>query len=601
MKKILFFGMLAAMLLGTASCSSEMEPVNGDGNVTFTVQLGDNIDSRTIADGTKANTLHFAVYTADGDHLDLDQTIPVENKMATVTTKLANNRSYKIVFWAQNDECTAYTFNKEAGTITVDYENVDCDDESRDAFYKMEEVTVGTREVNRLIVLTRPFAQINFLASDKGSVANFADYEYSVTVTNVPTQLNTLDGTVGGEPVEVLAFNKKPVLQEELAGYENYKYLVMNYILAAPEKELKSEVTMTVYDNSVNSEKTINVENCPVQRNYRTNIIGDFHSTNSHFYVQVHPMFDGDFFKPNAIPAEEVAAAVTVPGAYVVVEEGSVVNLDLSTIAEGVTLDLNGSTIVYTGTGTGLRTINKNHVTLKNGFISNNEINTGGGFALYVSTKNAVISNIDFVGDTRSLDGEIYISGSDPNGEILIEDCNFTTENDSFKAFIIYGTSTVRLNRCAIDGIYPFNCDGAQCDMIVENSTLVGWTSWNNNYDGQGHTMTFNNCKFGIGHRGYAHIRPYNESFFNNCIFEEKVQYIPCNACYSKMTNCTIVDFDMFLFGPDHDDDAIGCLLSIDNDGWAWDQNEQKWVPATIGSGADPGNTPGPDPDIPLP
>ena len=77
MKKILFFGMLAAMLLGTASCSSEMEQVKGDGEMTFTVQLGDAIDSRTIADGTGANTLYFAVYTADGQHLDLDQTIPV--------------------------------------------------------------------------------------------------------------------------------------------------------------------------------------------------------------------------------------------------------------------------------------------------------------------------------------------------------------------------------------------------------------------------------------------------------------------------------------------------------------------------------------------
>ena len=588
MKKILFLGAMAAMLLGTASCSSDMEQVKGDGEMTFTVQLGDAIDSRTIADGTGANTLHFAVYTADGQHLDLDQTIPVVNKMATVTTKLANNRSYKIVFWAQNSECDAYTFDKNAGTITVDYENVDCDDETRDAFYKMEEVTVGTSEVNRLIILTRPFAQINFLASDKGSVADFNDYEYSVTVTDVPTQLNMLDGTVGGETVDVLAFNKKPALDEELAGYDAYKYLVMNYILAAPEKVLKNEVTMTVYDNSVNTEKTVNVENCPVQRNFRTNIIGDFHSNDSHFYVQIHPMFDGDFFKPNAIPAEEVAAAVTVPGAYVVVEEGSELNLDLRTIAEGVTLDLNGSTLKYAGTNTGLRTINKNHVTIKNGFISNDEISSGGGFALYVSTKNAVISNIDFVGDTRSLTGEINITGTGtPDDAILIEDCNFTTENDSFKAFIIYGTSTVHLNRCAIDGIYPFNCDGAKCDMIVENSTLTGWTSWNNNYDGLGHTMTFNNCKFGTGHRGYAVVRPYNNSFFNNCIFEAGIELLPVNGgeCVLTLTDCTILDFDTFMFSPDHDDDGIGCIIIIDGQGWAYDQEQGKWAPATVGGG----------------
>lgn len=596
MKKFLFFGALVAMLLGTASCSSEMEPMNGDGNVTFTVQLGDGVDSRAISDGLKANTLYFSVYTADGQHLDLDQTVTVENRMATVTTKLANNRSYKIIFWAQNSECDAYTFDRDAGTITVNYENIDCDDETRDAFYKMEEVTVGTGEVNRLIILTRPFAQVNFLASDMGSVADFADYEYSATVTAVPTVLNGLDGTVSGETEEAVVFNKMPVVGEQLAGYDNCEWLVMNYILAGAEKELKENVTLTVYDNAANKTKTFEVENCPVQRNYRTNIIGDFHSTNSHFYVQVHPMFDGEFFKPNAIPAEEVAAAVTVPNATVVVEEGSVLNLDLRTIAEGVTLDLNGSTIKYAGTATGLRTINKNNVTLKNGFISNDEISSGNGYALYVNTKNAIISNIDFVGDTRNLSGEIQIQGTDPEGTILIEDCNFTTENDSFKALIIYGTSTVRLNRCAIDGIYPFNCDGANCDMIVENSTLVGWTSWNINHTTTGHVMTFNNCKFGKGHRNYAVVRPYNESYFNNCIFEEGVRFLPYNACTSTLTNCTIIDFDTFMFGPGHDDDGIGSSIIIDGVTWVYDQAQGKWVlgsttsDAGTGSGSDSGD-----------
>ena len=53
-------------MMAMATFTSDMEQVKGDGEMTFTVQLGDAIDSRTIADGTGANTLHFAVYTADG-------------------------------------------------------------------------------------------------------------------------------------------------------------------------------------------------------------------------------------------------------------------------------------------------------------------------------------------------------------------------------------------------------------------------------------------------------------------------------------------------------------------------------------------------------
>ncbi len=61
MKKILFLGMMAALLLSTASCSSDMEPtMGGEVPVSFAVNLGDNIDSRAISDGLKANTLKFA-------------------------------------------------------------------------------------------------------------------------------------------------------------------------------------------------------------------------------------------------------------------------------------------------------------------------------------------------------------------------------------------------------------------------------------------------------------------------------------------------------------------------------------------------------------
>ena len=63
MKKFLFFGTMVAMLLGAASCSSDIEPaMGGEVPVSFAVNLGDNIDSRTISDGLKANTLKFAVF-----------------------------------------------------------------------------------------------------------------------------------------------------------------------------------------------------------------------------------------------------------------------------------------------------------------------------------------------------------------------------------------------------------------------------------------------------------------------------------------------------------------------------------------------------------
>ena len=298
MKKFLFFGAMVALLLGTAACSSDIEPVAGDeALVTFTVNLGDGIDSRTISDGTGANTLYFSVYTADGQHLDLDQEVKVVNKMATVQTRLARYHNYKLVFWAQNSECSAYTFNRATGAITVDYENVNCNDETRDAFYKMEEVNVDNADVNRLVVLTRPFAQINFLANDAAGVVNVNQYQSKVTVTGVPTTLNTLDGTVGTETTNV-TFDYATILpnEETLAGYETYKYVAMNYVLAATDKEMKTEVVLTVKDENNAEVNTVNVANCPVQRNYRTNIFGNLFTLEGKFNVDIDPGYIGDHY-----------------------------------------------------------------------------------------------------------------------------------------------------------------------------------------------------------------------------------------------------------------------------------------------------------------
>lgn len=291
MKKFLFLGAMAAMLLGTASCSNDMEPQAKDGEalVQYTVTLGDGIDSRTISDGTKANTLKFAVFTEDGQHLDaLDQEVPVENKSATITTKLARYHTYKLVFWAQNSECDAYD-TSDMSAIKVDYDPVNCNDESRDAFYKMHVQEMGNTPVNENIVLTRPFAQINFLASDAAGVQGLDAYTSKVTVTGVPTQLNTLDGTVA-EPTDV-TFDYALLPNETLVNYETYKYVAMNYVLAAVDKELKNTVELTINDGSQDV-NTVTVNGCPVQRNYRTNIFGDLFTVEGNFNITIDPIYD---------------------------------------------------------------------------------------------------------------------------------------------------------------------------------------------------------------------------------------------------------------------------------------------------------------------
>ena len=286
MKKALFLGAMAAMLLGTASCSNEMEPaMGGEVPVSFAIDLGDNIDSRTISDGLKANTLKFAVFENGTEITALAQEVPVANKQATISTKLVKGHTYSFVFWAQNSACNAYN-TENMSAITVDYA-ANCNDETRDAFYKMDSFTV-TEPFEKDEVLTRPFAQINFLADDAAGVVGVDAYKSMVTVTGVPTQLNTLDGTVSGSTD--VTFDLATIPGETLAGYETYKYVAMNYILAATEKELKNTVELTVNDGT-NDVNTVSVTDCPVQRNYRTNIFGSLFTLDGKFNIVIDPIY----------------------------------------------------------------------------------------------------------------------------------------------------------------------------------------------------------------------------------------------------------------------------------------------------------------------
>jgi hypothetical protein len=213
-----------------------------------------------------------------------------------VTTKLVKGHTYTFVFWAQNSACTAYN-TTDMSAIKVDYA-ANCNDETRDAFYKMDSFTV-TEAFEETEVLTRPFAQINFLADDAAGVVGVNAYKSKVTVTGVPTTLNTLDGTVGTETTDV-TFALATIPNETLAGYESYKYVAMNYILAATDKEVKNEVVLTVNDGTQDV-NTVTVANCPVQRNYRTNIFGSLFTLEGKFNIVIDPIYAGEYNLPEKV------------------------------------------------------------------------------------------------------------------------------------------------------------------------------------------------------------------------------------------------------------------------------------------------------------
>ena len=360
------------MLLGTASCSSDMEPaMGGETPVSFSVSLGDDIDSRTISDGTGANTLKFAVFENGTEITALAQNnVPVVDKKATVTTRLVKGHTYSFVFWAQNSACTAYDTDNMAA-IKVNYEPVNCNDESRDAFYKMDSFQV-TEAFERPEVLTRPFAQINFLADDAAGVVGVDAYKSKVTVTGVPTTLNTLNGSVAGSTN--VTFDYATIPNETLAGYKDYKYVAMNYILAGTDKEMKNEVVLTVNDGTQDV-NTVTVANCPVQRNYRTNIFGSLFTLQGKFNVEIDPIYNGEYNLPEKVwDGKTKTAPALVDGVYTITNENEMAYVfqNLETLCQAQTVNITNNLNMGKHAFNGIATLNGYNGTFKNLTINGN-------------------------------------------------------------------------------------------------------------------------------------------------------------------------------------------------------------------------------------
>lgn len=301
MKKIIFIATAVAGLFAAAACQKDAVKDGPDGQ-TATVTLSvstPSVQTKTISDGEKVNIVHWAAFDNAGKPISgLAGTAVINGKKAEFDVTLVKHYNYKFVFWAhvgddygQNAAYGLSSFNEE-GKVVVNYGG-NANDENRDAFYKNEEITITSDNQVKKIELTRPFAQINFLAADYQhveSVGLHADMTSKIVMTDIPTVLNGLDGTVSGNGS--VSFVPAAVPEEKFTiGNTTYGWYSMNYILAG-DKDQK-DVTGIFYHAKNTAGVNIPVTNVPYERNHRTNIIGNFFTENVKVQVIVKESFDG--------------------------------------------------------------------------------------------------------------------------------------------------------------------------------------------------------------------------------------------------------------------------------------------------------------------
>lgn len=320
MKKNLFMSMLAmAGMLFATSCSQDEllnEPTTGDYvNAKFTIGTTDDIATRaTIGNGEKANVVTCAVFDEKGEEMKtLRQTISISQKQATYDIRLVKGQEYRVAFFAYNKEAAAYDVTYMTN-IKING-NQACNIENRDAFTAYTIVTAeeSMNAINRNVTLYRPFAQLN-LGAYKKDIEAAANAGVTVTnsqikVSNVYTAFNAYENVVAGETSEVtFAMNGIPSedLEVDINGDENigddekFEYLALNYLLvgdAGSEKSLTDvEFVWKTADGKTNNPTTV-FKNIPVQRNYRTNIIGYLLTNPAQFNI----IIDERFEKPDYI------------------------------------------------------------------------------------------------------------------------------------------------------------------------------------------------------------------------------------------------------------------------------------------------------------
>ena len=377
--------MAAVVMFGAVACSQydEQEVVEGQ-EVTTTFAIGlENLGTRVAGDSGMIDKVAWGIYEhqADGNgrflavHSSCNSApADFDGEKAEIEVTLFTGKKYDLVFFGYCSANNAYSIDWEARELNVNYSDL-ANLEARDAFYHVEPAfTAGT---NKTFTLRRPFAQLNVGQSmedfgimqltgnyiEKSSVTVKAYSKMKLTATKDEKGQIINSGPVSGELVDV-TLNMNNVVSDNLTVNEvAYKHIAMNYLLVN-EKQVVNDVEFKFTENTTTGAPTVftrTYHNVPLQRNYRTNILGRIISDEYNFEIVI----DADFNEPDNIifHAFQYGGVVNLPsdmqvGHPLVVRSGveAVLNLnghtlknyimneptDLIVVEEGATLTING-------------------------------------------------------------------------------------------------------------------------------------------------------------------------------------------------------------------------------------------------------------------
>lgn len=492
---------MAGMLFATSCSQDELlnEPTTGDYvNAKFTISTPEGIGTRAavnVGEGTTVNYVACAVYDATGEEMpDLRQYRPITNKTAEYSIRLVKGQAYRVAFFAYYGEDNGISDYYNMQYLTdIKIKDAKSNIEHRDAFTNYVDVTAqeSMKAVEKPVTLYRPFAQLNLgaVAEDieAAKKAGVVVTNSKITVSNVYTEFDAYNNAiVAGAQSKEVTFTMNEIPGQDLyvdmdndatTADESFEYLALNYLLvgnAGSEKEL-TDVTFEwkTANNKTNSPATV-FKNIPVQRNYRTNIIGYLLTNPAVFNITIDEKFEtpdynivyagGTAEYPEEletvleqVSAEKNPVIKVATGSYVSWTtggtHGSTPLIDATnTVTETITIEGEGknSVLVVDGAGVGsLRAANGAKLIVKNMTIVDNSVSYNEG--AWELTYLEFAGNLEFNNVTFNSGIQLQTEGSEAALNATFTNCTFITEEESvYSVWVSDGTST--FSNCKFQG-----------------------------------------------------------------------------------------------------------------------------------------------------
>lgn len=287
------------MALTLASCQKQVSDVLVEENVSVSIKavVPTLEGTKAMSEAENVDVVYYEVWSEDWSkrfYPAADEpavSASVAGKQAVINVTLVKGLTYNMIFWAQNDAFDGYDVS-DLKAVKVDYGKFEGNQDSYDAFYAVEKFTVSS-VFEETVYLTRPFAQLNFGASvmstDLGAVEVGTS---SVTVSQLATLFDTREG-VGCKPIQNVTFVAEGIATDQplKADDNTFSWIAMNYMLMMNEKDVvlvNADFGIVGMDASVKH----SVSNVPLQKNYRTSIVGDLFTSNACLTVLVNPAFE---------------------------------------------------------------------------------------------------------------------------------------------------------------------------------------------------------------------------------------------------------------------------------------------------------------------